>query len=372
MRLAIPDSSPARPPAAGAKLLTPLRGLPTVLPGLGLVCAVGAAAYATQRAEARVLAGVPVDALVIAIVLGAGVRTLWAPTARWAPGIAFAGKQLLEVAVVLLGATVSLPLLLAGGRLLLAGIVATVAVALAAGALAGRAVGLEPTHALLVAAGNAICGNSAIAALAPVIGARRDQVASTVAFTALLSVLVTIALPLLVPLLGLTDYQYGVVAGMSVYAVPQVLAAAFPVSAASGEVATLVKLIRVLLLGPVLLVCAVSARRRGRRPRDGGSHTGPQARGRAAGARRFASQVVPWFVVGFLALAVLRSARAIPDAAAALLRPVSHWLTVLAMAALGLGVELRAVRRGGGRVVTAALLSLLVLVTASTLLARAL
>ena len=94
-----------------------------------------------------------------------------------------------------------------------------------AGGLAGL---LSSKLAVLVACGNAICGNSAIAAVAPVIGADREDVAASIALTAVLGVAVVVLLPLLIPVLGLSNYQYGVLAGLTVYAVPQVLAAAFP------------------------------------------------------------------------------------------------------------------------------------------------
>src|SRR5205085_10254017 len=124
---------------------------------------------------------------------------------------------------------------------------------------------------VLVACGNAICGNSAIAAVAPVIGAESDDVASSIAFTAVLGVLVVLGLPLLMVPLGLSTYQYGVLAGLTVYAVPQVLAATLPVSALSGQVGTLVKLVRVLMLGPVVLGLSLARGRKARaaeRPDD--------------------------------------------------------------------------------------------------------
>ena len=112
--------------------------------------------------------------------------------------------------------------------------------------------GLVRTGAALVAIGNSICGNSAIAALAPVIGAEKKDVASAIGLTAVIGVLLVLGLPMLIAPFMLSNYQYGVLAGMSVYAVPQVVAAAFPVSELSGNVATLVNLTRVLLLGPAV------------------------------------------------------------------------------------------------------------------------
>src|SRR5690606_35756109 len=152
--------------------------------------------------------------LVLAILLGAALRTLWQPGERWRRGISFSARELLEVAVVLLGATLDVPLLLRAGPALLVGIAATVVAALATGYTVARLLGLSPSLATLIACGNAICGNSAIAAVAPVIGADGSDVAAAIAFTAVLGVIVVLALPPLGMALGLSGYGYGVVAGL--------------------------------------------------------------------------------------------------------------------------------------------------------------
>jgi uncharacterized integral membrane protein (TIGR00698 family) len=311
-----------------------LSRLTPLAPGLALVAGVGLVACAVAAAEQRALGHPVVEALVVAILLGMAVRTWLGPSARTAAGVRFAGKELLEAAVLLLGASVDLPLLLRAGPALAVGIVLLVVLGIALSYAMGRVLGLPHKLAVLVACGNSICGNSAIAAVAPVIDADPEHVASSIAFTAVLGVLVVLGLPLLVHPLGLSFYQYGVLAGLTVYAVPQVLAAAFPVSALSGQVGTLVKLVRVLMLGPVVLF--FSLRRRA-------AH---EARGDLSAAR-----LVPWFVVGFLALAALRATGLVPAPAAAAARAWSGWLTVAAMAALGLGVDVRAVSRAGRPVV---------------------
>jgi uncharacterized integral membrane protein (TIGR00698 family) len=285
---------------------------------------------------------------------------LRAPRARETRGVRFAAKEVLEVAVLLLGASVDLPLLLRAGPALAVGIVLLVVVGLGASYGLGRALGLPRKLAVLVACGNSICGNSAIAAVAPVIDAEPEHVASSVAFTAILGVFVVLGLPLLAHPLGLSFYQYGVLAGLTVYAVPQVLAAAFPVSVLSGQVGTLVKLVRVLMLGPVVLFFALAHRRR--------RHDGLPG----TTARPRLSQLVPWFIVGFLALAALRSLGAIPPTAAASAKAVSGWLTIGAMAALGLGVDLRAVSRVGRPVVLTVIGSLATLIVLSVTLIRVL
>src|SRR5581483_1913623 len=127
--------------------------------------------------------------------------------------------------------------------------------------LISRVLGLPQKMAILVACGNSICGNSAIAAVAPIIGASSEDVASSIAFTAVLGVVVVLTLPFLVPILSLSYTQYGVLAGLTVYAVPQVLAATLPIGALSNQVGTVVKLVRVLMLGPVVFGLSLFAGR---------------------------------------------------------------------------------------------------------------
>ena len=135
----------------------------------------------------------------LAILIGTGVRSLWTPGDTWHDGISFSAKYLLEVAVVLLGASVSAATILAAGLPLLVGIAGVVTGAILFSFAIGRLLGLPARIALLIACGNAICGNSAIAAVAPVIGADSDDVAASIAFTAVLGVAVVLGL---LPVLG--------------------------------------------------------------------------------------------------------------------------------------------------------------------------
>ncbi|WP_052402333.1 YeiH family protein [Muricoccus aerilatus] len=316
-------------------------------PGVLLCVGVTLAAVVLSRIEAALFGHAWLEALVLAILLGAAIRTSWSPGPRWKPGIDFSAKVLLEVAVVLLGASLSAATVLAVGPALLLGIAVVVAVAIAVSYGLCRLFGLPVRMAVLVACGNSICGNSAIAAVAPVVGADGKEVASSIAFTAVLGVIVVLLLPLLVPALGLSLGQYGVLAGLTVYAVPQVLAATAPMGALSVQVGTLVKLVRVLMLGPVVVVLSFLA---------------PRLRGDATGSGRPPlHRLVPWFILGFLGLAGLRSLGMLPEALLAPAAATATVLTTISMAALGLGVDLRSVARSGGRVVAAAVASLLVL-----------
>jgi uncharacterized integral membrane protein (TIGR00698 family) len=333
-----------------------------------ILCAVIAVAgYALQEAEQAASGRAWIEALVLAILVGAAVRTAWTPGAAWKPGINFSAKLLLEIAVVLLGASVSAATILSAGWPLLVSILAIVAGAILLSFTIGRVLGLSKRLAILVACGKSICGNSAIAAVAPVIGASGDEIASSIAFTAVLGVIVVLVLPLIGAALGMTQLAYGALAGLTVYAVPQVLAATTPVGLAAVQIGTLVKLIRVLMLGPVCLVLSLVSTKL----RDENEPPGQVTAGdRLKPGRPPLHQLVPWFIIGFLVMAALRSANMIPSAALAPIAATATIFTVISMAALGLGVDVRTVSRAGGPVTATVVLSLLVLGSVSFVLVR--
>jgi uncharacterized integral membrane protein (TIGR00698 family) len=343
-----------------------------LLPGLALCAAVTLAAMALQMIEDRALGRPYLEALVLAILLGTLVRSLWTPHRRWLPGIDFSAKILLELAVMLMGASISVQSIFAAGPTLLLGIVGVVFLAIAASYTLGRMMGLSQRMAILIACGNSICGNSAIAAVAPVINADSDDVAASIAFTAVLGVATVLGLPMLISVADLSATQYGVLAGLTVYAVPQVLAATVPAGLLSTQIGTLVKLVRVLMLGPVVFALSLIARRL----ENGTIHRGAFVAGEAAQVTRKTwvpiYRLVPWFIVGFLALGALRSADLIPHLALAPAATAANVLTIVAMAALGLGVDVRVVARAGGPVTSTVVVSLLALIGISLALIWAL
>ncbi|MEO7217713.1 MAG: putative sulfate exporter family transporter [Gemmatimonadaceae bacterium] len=351
--IATPVATPVAPPGTRSSSLQSRLHLTGLMPGFLLTAAVSAVSLGIAGIETRFLGHPIIEGLVVAILVGMMVRTVWTPPAVTDAGVAFSAKQVLEAAIFLLGASVDLPLLLRAGPSLAIGIVLLVVMGIAGSYSIGRVMGLPHKLAVLVACGNSICGNSAIASIAPVIGAKKEHVVSSIAFTAILGVVVVLGLPLLIQPLGLNNYQYGVLAGLTVYAVPQVLAAAVPVSLLSGQVGTLVKLVRVLMLGPVVVFFALTHRDK------------TEAGSQLAGQRFKITRFVPWFIIGFLLLAILRSVRILPTDLVDPTRAMSTWLTVAAMAALGLGVDLKALRTVGTRVITTVTGSLVLLILLS-------
>lgn len=314
-----------------------------LFPGFCLATGISVLALVAELVQHGFFGWVALDGLVLAIIAGTLVHTVFGLHERLGPGVHFAAKTVLEIAIVLLGGTISAGAVLQIGPAVLGAVVLVVVLALPASYGIGRLLGLDARLATLVACGNSICGNSAIMAAAPVIKARAEDVAASIAFTAALGVLVVLVLPLCVGLLGFSQWQYGVIAGLSVYAVPQVLAATVPVGVLSSQVGTLVKLMRVLMLGPVVLFLGL-------------------VQGRRERVSLPVSTLVPWFIIGFLLMVGARSAGLLPEAALPALQASSAYLTVVSMAALGLSVDLRSVAASGGRVLAAGFLSILTLV----------
>ncbi|MEN3931147.1 YeiH family protein [Microvirga sp. W0021] len=323
-----------------------LKRLTDLIPGTLLCIAISGVAVLAQMAEEHWTGRPWIEALVIAILIGAVVRTLFQPGKAYLPGMSFCAKTVLEIAVALLGASISLQTLATAGLPLIISIALAVILAIIASYMIGRALKLPQRMAILVACGNSICGNSAIAAVAPVIKADSEDVASSIAFTAILGVIVVLCLPLLIPVLSYTESQYGVLAGLTVYAVPQVLAATMPVGIIATQIGTLVKLVRVLMLGPVVVTMSLLA------PRFEGSSNDTRA------VSLPFHKMVPWFIIGFLAMMILRSLGLIPEFFLHYSSYITVAFTIISMAALGLGVDLRTLSKVGGRVTTAVILSL--------------
>lgn len=323
--------------------------LSRLIPGVLLCVAITIAATLLQEVEVYFITEAYLEALVIAILIGVAVRTVWKPGPDWTPGIEFGAKFILECAIVILGASVSGRTIAALGPFLIFGIAAVVSITIGTSYLICRLLGLQHRMSILVACGNSICGNSAIAAIAPVIGADNYDIASSISFTAVLGVIVVLTLPLLVPILHLSLTQYGVLAGLTVYAVPQVLAATLPIGALSNQVGTVIKLVRVLMLGPVVLGFSLVA---------GASR---KANGSFQRRKLALMQLVPWFIIGFLVLLMIRSFGWIPDVLLPPMTRAAAIMTTVAMAGLGLGVDVRVVARTGVRVTLAVTASLVVL-----------
>lgn len=314
-----------------------------LLPGLLTALAIGL--FSRLISSLIVIRGShPVSEVILAIVFGLLVN-LALPFVRpvISPGATFALKRLLRLGIVLLGLGLSLPAVLKAGVSSLLIIVICVASALLVTALLGRALGVKERLATLIAVGTGICGATAIVAAAPAIEADEDEVCYSIAVITVFGVLAIFLYPLIGRLLALTDSQFGTWTGIAVHETAQVVAAGFAFSDAAGKVATVVKLTRTTLLAPLVLFLAAR-------------HASQAA---TNGKKVDVKSMIPWFIGGFLALALLRSAgdaaltgTAFAIAWAALKSWVNYaakLLIVTAMAAVGLSSSLEVFRTTGLR-----------------------
>ncbi|MER7841949.1 putative sulfate exporter family transporter [Streptomyces sp. NPDC096040] len=343
----LPRSGNARPPRLaaarrpGAAFAVRLPGLAARLPGLAL--AVGVALVATVLGRLVPVVGGPVSAIVLGVLVAVAVR----PGDRMRPGIAFAGRTVLQAAVVALGAQLSLGQVLRVGVGSLPVMIVTLTVCLAAAYGIGRRLGVVRDLRTLIGVGTGICGASAIAAVTPVIGAAEAEVAYAVSTIFVFNLAAVLTFPALGHLLGMGQHAFGLFAGTAVNDMSSVVAAATTYGGPAADYAVVVKLARTLLIIPICLGLAALARRRARTA-DAAAEAGEAGLGRGAipGPVRV-GRLVPWFLVGFLVLAAVNTAGLVPSAAHGPLSTLAVFLITVALSAIGLSTEPSRLRRTG-------------------------
>lgn len=335
-------------------MLRPARTLPSrlalrgveVLPGLALTVPIAIAATLIGAALPLLGSALP------AIVIGVTIAVIRRPGARFAPGVEYSGKFLLQVAVVLLGAQLSLGAILRVGAESLPIMLSTLAVCLLGAWAIGRALRVAPRLRTLIGVGTGICGASAIAAVSPVIGAVGAEVSYAVSTIFLFNILAVVLFPVLGHALGMDPHTFGLLAGTAVNDTSSVVATASVFGAAALGFAVVVKLVRTLMIIPISIgLSIIESRRsaRGRRLTPGG-----------------VLGLVPWFLVGFLIVALLGSSGAIGSGPRETMAHASAFLIAVAMAGIGLSTDVGALRRAGWRPLLLGAI-LWILVTATSL-----
>lgn len=280
--------------------------------------------------------------LVVGIVLGVVWRSVFGVVETVAPGLRFAATWLLRAGVMLLGMQLALGQVVHFGLPVLAVVLVSVVVTFVVTRHLGELARLGEARSLLVATGVSICGASAVAAANTVADGDEDDVATAITSVTLLGTLAIAVFPVLALVLDLDDTQFGILTGASVHEVGQVVAIGGAAGAVVLHAAVVIKLARVVLLAPLVMMLGVHRRR-------SGVDTGARP------------PVVPWFVAGFVVLMLVRTTGVVPAG----LVSVTSWFASLLLCAgmfgLGAAVDLRSVLRSGGR-------SLAVAATGSVLL----
>lgn len=271
-------------------------------------------------------------AMLMALLIGIAFHFM-AEEGRAVSGIAFTSRTVLRLGVALLGVRMSAELLIGIGPATIGLIVAAIAATILFGLAGAKLLGRGWRLALLTGGSVAICGASAAMAIAAVLP-RNEYSDRNLIFTVIgvtvLSTIAMIAYPIVVAAFGMDDRAAGIFIGATIHDVAQVVGAGFSISEEAGETATLVKLVRVTLLAPVVLIFSLALRRVA--PVEPGAKRPP---------------LVPGFVLGFIALAAVNSTGFVPAALSALLTDVSRWALLFGIAAVGMKTSMKSFRDVG-------------------------
>ena len=317
-----------------------MRYLRELIPGLLVVALVATAAFLIHGQLPKPAQQV-LGEVIFAVAIGLLVGNLWQLPEATRSGISFGFGSLLRLAIVLLGARLSLTEVAAIGGKAFGMIVCLMTLALLVAHGLGRVLGVSPRLASLIGVGTSVCGNTAISATGPVIGARDEEISFAIATNTLLGTLAVFAYPLLGHSFGMDDATFGTWVGTAVNDTSQVVAASFAYSETAGEVATTVKLTRNALMGLVIVLM-------------GFLHGGAEAKQEGFLVRL--KQSLPPFVLAFLGMALLRTFGALAWAGGALgidlvgLFSSAAKVAILgALAAVGLSTKASTLRATGPR-----------------------
>ena len=295
------------------------------LPGIALCLAIALVAY--------LLGGLwpIVGGPVFAILLGLFIRNVLPVPEATLPGIAFCSKKMLQYSIILLGGGLSLLTIYSTGAQSLVVMLVTLLAALVCAWIIGRLLRVNAILTSLVGVGTGICGGSAIAAIAPIVKAEDDDIAFAISTVFLFNVVAVVAFPFFGHLMGMSDLGFGIWAGTAINDTSSVVAAAGSYSHEALEIATVTKLARTLMIVPIALFFALLVGAR----RDGGEF--------------HFIRVFPWFILGFLAMALLNTAGILGETLSGLSSQSGKFLITVALAGVGLGANMSRIIKTGYR-----------------------
>ena len=303
-----------------------------ILPGFALSLVVAIIAKLVESVLPTHIVGASVIALFLGMVINSFFRPKWLKA-----GLKFTSKKVLKFAIILLGASLSINVIFNVGKMSLMVMVFTLLTCFGGGYFIGKAFGLDWKLSNLISAGTGICGGSAIAAIAPVIDAEDRDVALAMSATFIFDMAMIVLFPIMGRAIGLSDMAFGLWAGTAVNDTSSVVATGYAFSEAAGDFATMVKLTRTLSIIPTVLVFAFVNLRLKKKNNISTDET----------KKVDVLKLFPWFIVGFVALAVVNSFGVIPAGVSAAAKSVSKFLMVTALSAIGLSTSFGEFKKAG-------------------------
>lgn len=296
---------------------------------LGILLAAGLAVIAMILGDWLPTVGGPV----FAILLGLTIRNTLGMKPVFQPGLAFASRKVLQWSIIALGFGLSITQVVQTGLESLWVTLVTMAAAFIVAGLLGRMLRVPDKLLTLIGVGTAVCGGSAIAAVAPVIKPSEHETAFAISTIFLFNVVAVLVFPFFGHLMNMSDIGFGLWAGTAINDTSSVVAAAYSYSTVAGDYATVVKLTRATFIIPICLFYVFIEVKRQKQEGSGFS------------VRR----LIPWFIVWFVVASAVRSTGVIPAEVLVVLQFSAKFLMVLALAAIGLSSNMRAMVRTGWR-----------------------
>ena len=279
-----------------------------------------------------------IGASVLAMFIGMFINYFKRPNEKILPGLKFTSKKVLKLAIILLGASLNITTILNVGKNSLLVMVFTLATCFGLGNISGRLLKLNWKMSNLISAGTGICGGSAIAAIAPVIDADDMDIAFGMSATFLFDMAMILLFPIMGRALGLDDIMYGIWTGTAVNDTSSVVAAGFAFSEAAGNYATMVKLTRTIsIIPPVIIFAIINLNLKKKSAiinKDEKINVNIKS-------------IIPWCILGFLALAMVNSMGMIPKNISSILKDISKFLMVSALASIGLNTNYKDMKKVG-------------------------
>ena len=285
-----------------------------------------------------------IGSAVIAMFVGMILNHFWGNTQVFGPGLKFTSKKILKFAIILLGLSLNITTILNVGKMSLLVMVFTLLTCFGGGYFIGKALGLNWKLSNLISAGTGICGGSAIAAIATTIDADDNDVAYAMSATFLFDMAMIILFPIMGRAIGMSDQAFGIWAGTAVNDTSSVVATGYAYSEGAGDYATMVKLTRTLAIIPTVVAFAFVQLRLKRKELLASNKD-------SCGLKANFSivKIFPWFILGFLGMAIAASILPIPGEIVSGSKTVSKFLMVCALAAIGLNTSFSSMKKAGIR-----------------------
>ncbi len=274
---------------------------------------------------------IPLGAVAIAIVLGITIGNTVKFGEKFNPGISFSEKNILSFAIALMGVNLNFTILQELGIKTVLFVIIAMGITIFSAVILSKIFNFNPKIALLMGIGNGVCGSSAIAATEKIIGAEKEDVGLSVAIVNFLGTIGIFLLPFITNIvLGFGDLKSGLAIGNTLQAVGQVVAAGFSISPDAGHIATIVKMTRISMLFPLVLVLLFSFKEKIKGDKQ-----------------KFQLPKMPVFIIGFILFSLIPTLNLLPKESIEMIKKISHYSLIIAMAGIGLRITIKSILSSG-------------------------